>query len=116
MEAATLKLSGAGGGSGGGAVSTGSRGTEEDPGWKPGPGLGVGRASTSDAESSVMGMNSDGVMAVVWSSDTIGDWSELSPPAPGNSPDHDAGVTPPGPGGAIMVALGGSRVTSGGLW
>lgn len=96
-------------------MSIAGPGPEADPGAKPHPGLGAGRASASDAESSVMGMNSDGVMAVVRSSDIIGDCSELSPPAPSNSPDHDPGVSPPA-AGAILVELGGSRFTSGGLW
>lgn len=114
VETATLKVSGAGGGSGG-AVSVASSETEAGAGPKPDPGLGAGRASTSDTESSVMGMNSEGVMAVVRSSDIIGDWSELSTPAPSSSPGHDPGVSPPAPG-VMVVELGGSRFTSGGLW
>lgn len=96
-------------------MSVAGPGTETGPGAKPVPGLGAGRASTSDTESSVMGTNSDGVMAVVRSSDIIGDWSELSPPAPSSSPGHDPGVSPPTPG-VMVVELGGSRFTSGGLW
>lgn len=114
VETATLKFSAAGGGSGG-AVSADGPGTELGPGSNPDPGLGTGRASTSDTESSVMGMNSEGVMAVVRSSDIIGDCSELSPPAPSSSPGHDPGVSPPAPG-VMVVELGGSRFTSGGRW
>lgn len=114
VETATLKFSGAGGSSGE-SVSVAGPATKAVPGAKPDPGLGAGRASTSDTESSVMGMNSEGVMAVVRSSDIIGDWSELSPPAPSSSPDHDPGVSPPAPG-VMVVELGGSKFTSGGLW
>lgn len=96
-------------------MSGANPGTEAGSGTTPDPGLGAGRASTSDTESSVMGMNSEGVMAVVRSSDIIGDWSELSPPAPRSSPGHDPGVSPPSPG-VMVVELGGSRLTSGGLW
>lgn len=114
VETATLKVSEVGGRYGE-SVSVVSPGTEAGPWPKPDPGLGTGRASTSDTESSVLGMNSDGVMAVVLSSDIIGDWRELSPPAPSSSPGHDPGVSPPGPG-AMVVELGGSRVTPGGRW
>lgn len=115
VETAELKFS-AGGGSGR-ALSAAGPGADTGPGAKPDAGLGAGRASTSDTESSVMGTNSEGVMAVVRSSDIIGDWSELSPPAPSNSPGHDPGVSPPAPGVPDgSVELGGSRFTSGGLW
>lgn len=110
-----LKVSGGGGS--GGALSAAGAGTDTGPGAKPDAGLGAGRASTSDTESSVMGTNSEGVMAVVRSSDIIGDWSELSPPAPSSSPGQDPGVSPPAPGVLDgSVELGGSRFTSGGLW
>lgn len=117
VETAMLKFSGAGGGSGG-VVSIAGPGSEADPGAKPDPpdpGLGAGRPSTSDTESSVMGMNSEGVMAVVRSSDIIGDWRELSPPPPSSSPGNDPGVSSP-VAGVMVVELGGSRFTSGGLW
>lgn len=96
-------------------MSAAGSGRGAGPGAKPDPGLGAGRASTSDTESSVMGMNSDGVMAVVRSSDIIGDWRELSPPAPISSPGHEPGVSPASPG-VMVVELGGSKLTSGGLW
>ena len=60
-----------------------------------------------------MGMNSEGVTAVVLSSDIMGDWSELSGPAPSRSPGQDPGVSPPA---GTAAAVQGSRVTSGGLW
>lgn len=96
-------------------VSGAGPGTGAGPGPKPDPGLGAGSASTSETESSVMGMNSEGVMAVVLSSDIMGDWRELSPPAPSSSPGQEPGVRPPGPG-VTVAELGGSRFTSGGLW
>lgn len=106
-----MKVSGAAGLSSGAAVSVGSPGTGAGTGSRLDPGLGAGSASTSEMESSVTGTNSEGVMAVVRSSDTIGDWRELSP---SSSPGHEPGVSPPVPG-ASAVVLGGSRVTSGGL-
>lgn len=80
-----------------------------------GSGLGAGSASTeSDAESSVMGWNSEGVMAVVLSSEISGDWRELSPPpAPSSSPGHDPGVTV---AEEEAPSTQGSTVTSGGRW
>lgn len=113
VETATVKVSGAAGASSG-AASVASPGTGAGSGSKLDPGLGAGSASTSEMESSVMGMNSEGVAAVVRSSDTIGDWRELSPGAPRSSPGHEPGVIPPGPGVSVVV-LGGSRLTSGGL-
>ena len=121
VETTMLKLSGTDGRSGG-AGSAAGPGTDTGPGAKADPGLGAGRASASDTESSVMGTNSEGVMAVVRSSDIIGDWRELSPLAPSSSPGHDPGVSPPAPGVmvvavvAVVVELGGSSFTSGGLW
>lgn len=120
---ATLKFSG-GGGASAGSVSAVWKGTTAaagpvpgtDPGLRAGraePGLGAGRASTSDTESSVMGTNSEGVAAVVRSSDIMGDWSELS--APRRSPGHEPGVRPPLPP-APPPSGGGSRITSGGRW
>lgn len=108
-----MKLSGAVGPSSG-AVSVASPGTGAGPGSRLGPGLGAGSASTSEMESSVMGTNSEGVMAVVRSSDAIGDWRELSPGAPSISPGHEPGVSPSVPGASVLV-LGGSRLTLGGL-
>lgn len=108
-----MKVSGAAGLSSG-AVAVGRPGTGAGTGSRLDPGLGAGSASTSEMESSVMGTNSEGVMAVVRSSDTIGDWRELSPGAPSNSPGHEPGVSPPVPGAGVVV-LGGSRLTSGGL-
>lgn len=113
VETATLKVSGAAGVSSG-AASAASPGTGVGPGSKPDPGLGAGRASTSEMESSVLGTNSEGVTAVVRSSDTMGDWRELSPGAPSSSPGQEPGVIPPVPGVSVVV-LGGSRLTSGGL-
>lgn len=108
-----MKVSGAAGlVSGAGSVA--SSGAGAGAGSRLGPGLGAGSASTSEMESSVMGTNSEGVRAVVRSSDTIGDWRELSPGAPSSSPGHEPGVSPPGPGASVVV-LGGSRLTSGGL-
>lgn len=97
-----------------GAASAASPGAGAGPGSEPDPGLGAGRASTSEMESSVLGTNSEGVTAVVRSSDTMGDWRELSPGAPSSSPGHEPGVIPPVPGVSVVV-LGGSRLTSGGL-
>ena len=51
---------------------------------------------------------------MVRSSDIMGDWSELSGPAPSRSPGKDPGVSPP-VGAAAAVDPAGSRVTSGGL-
>lgn len=113
VETATVKVSGAAGLSSG-AVSVASPGTGAGTESRLDPGLGAGRASTSEMESSVMGTNSEGVMAVVRSSDTIGDWRELSPGAPSSSPGHEPGVSPPVPGVSVVV-LGGSRLTTGGL-
>lgn len=63
----------------------------------------------------MIGINSEGVMAVVRSSDIIGDWRELSPPGQSSSPGHEPGVSPPAPG-VTVVEVGGSKLTSGGLW
>lgn len=66
--------------------------------------LGAGSTSTSDTESSVMGtLNSEGVRAVVRSSDKMGDCRELSP---SSSPGHEPGVPPD---------VGGTTLTTGGL-
>lgn len=113
VETATVKVSGAAGLSSG-AVSGASPGTGAGAGSRLDAGLGAASASTSEMESSVMGANSEGVTAVVRSSDTIGDCIELSPGAPSSSPGHEPGVSPPVPG-ASVVLLGGSRLTSGNL-
>lgn len=49
-------------------------------------GLGVGKASTSETESSVTWTKSDGVIAVVRSSEIMGDCRELSANSPGQEP------------------------------
>lgn len=103
------------GGGSGLAASVAGPGIDTGPGAIADPGLGAGSASTSDTESSVMGLNSKGVIAVVRSSDIRGDCRELLPPAPISSPGHDPGVNPTPPG-VRVVELGSMTFTSGGRW